>query len=175
VVVAVGRLSPQKDFATLLDALARLPGHPAPRLIILGEGAGRPALAARIVAAGLGARVDLVGQVPDVLPYLARADLYVQSSRWEGFGIALVEALGCGVPVVATDCPVGPAEVLQQGRLGRLVPVADPEALARAMAAALADPADRGAGMVAALAYDDGRAAEAHLRLGRRLLGARRS
>lgn len=102
VLLAVGRLVPQKDFATLLAALAHIPRG---RLIVLGEGPGRAALTAQIASAGLAGRVDLTGHVPDVLPWLARADLFVMSSRWEGFPLALVEAMGCGAPVVATDCP----------------------------------------------------------------------
>lgn len=171
VLVAVGRLVPQKDFPTLIAALARVPRA---RLIILGEGAGRGALQAQIAAAGLGARVDLAGHVPDVLPYLVRADLFAMSSRWEGFGVALVEAMGCGAPVVATDCPSGPAEILQGGRLGRLVPVGDPIALAAAIAAALEAPGETAEAMDVAQGFDDVTAARRYLELGRWALAVRR-
>lgn len=175
VLLAVGRLTPQKDFATLIAALALVQvSVPGARLIILGEGPGRAALEAQISSAGLQDRVDLAGHVPDVLPYLARADLFVMSSRWEGFPLALVEAMGCGAPVVSTDCPAGPHEILQGGRLGRLVDPGNPVALAEGIRAALADPGDSAAAMDTALGFDDALAATRYLALGRQALAARR-
>lgn len=175
VLLAVGRLAPQKDFATLIAALALVQvSVPGARLIILGEGPGRAALEAQIASAGLDGRVDLAGHVPDVLPYLARADLYVMSSRWEGFPLALVEAMGCGAPVVSTDCPAGPHEILQGGRLGRLVDPGNPVALAEGIRAVLTDPGDPAAAMEAALGFDDALAAARYLALGRQALAARR-
>ena len=165
VLLAVGRLAPQKDFATLIAALTRWPGPGRPRLIILGKGPQRKALAAQIAAAGLEARVDMPGHVADVLPYMARADLFVMSSRWEGFPLALVEALGSGVPVVSTHCPGGPGDILEGGRLGGLVSPGDPEALARAMAAALDAPGDPTVRMAAAQRYSAARAAARYLAL----------
>jgi len=171
VLLAVGRLVAQKDFATLIAALALLPRT---RLIVLGAGPGRAALEAQIASSGLGERVDLAGHVPDVLPWMARADLYVQSSRWEGFGMAQVEAMGCGAPVVATDCPSGPAEILQGGRLGKLVVPGNPAALAEAITAALADPGDTAPAMAVAQGFDDAAAAARYVMLGRQALVRRR-
>ena len=171
VLLAVGRLAPQKDFLSLIAAMALVADA---RLIILGEGPGRAELQAQIARSGLGARVDLAGHVPDVLPYLARSDLYVMSSRWEGFPLALVEAMGCGAPVVATDCPAGPAEILQGGRLGRLVDAGNPVALAESIRMALANPGEGAAAIKAALGFDDTLAAERYLTLGRGALAARR-
>ena len=172
VVLAAGRLVAQKDFATLLDALARLSGPQAPRLILLGTGPLAPALRAQLQAAGLSQRVDMPGHVADVLPYMARADLFVLPSRWEGFPLALVEALGCGCPVVATDCPGGSGDILQQGALGVLVPVGDATALAAAMARVLADAHDPVPGMVQAHAYNADRAAARYLALAAPEVGA---
>ena len=171
VLLAVGRLAPQKDFATLIAALALVPQA---RLIVLGEGPGRAALEGQVTSAGLGSRIDLAGHVPDVLPYLARADLFVMSSRWEGFPLALVEAMGCGAPVVSTDCPAGPDEILQGGRLGRLVDPGNPAALAEGIRAALADPGNGAAALEAALGFDDRLAAGRYLALGRQALAVRR-
>ena len=175
VLLAVGRLAPQKDFATLIAGLALVRvSVPGARLIILGEGPGRAALEAQISSAGLQDQVDLAGHVPDVLPWLARADLYVMSSRWEGFPLALVEAMGCGAPVVSTDCPAGPHEILQGGRLGRLVVPGNPASLADAIQAALEAPGNTDAAMEAALGFDDALAAARYLALGRQALARRR-
>jgi PAS domain S-box-containing protein len=86
--------------------------------------------------------VDVPGFVPNPLAYMARAAVFVLSSTWEGFGNVLVEALACGCPVVSTDCPSGPAEVLDHGRYGRLVPVGDEAAMAEAILATLDAPPD---------------------------------
>lgn len=166
VVLAAGRLVAQKDFPTLLRAMAKARvGKPDLRLILLGEGPERPALEALRAALGLGAVVDMPGHVENPLAYFARGDLFVLSSLWEGFALVLVEALGAGIPVVSTDCPAGPAEVLDGGRLGRLVPPGDAEALAEAMLATLAAPYDPGPGIAGAGRYGADRAAEAYLAL----------
>lgn len=140
--LAIGRLTVQKDFATLLDAFARVPQTLAPRLVILGEGTERAALEARVRSLGLGDRVALPGHVANPLACLARARLLVCSSRFEGAPLVLIEALACGCPVVSTDCPHGPREILDGGRLGALVPVGDAAALAQAIVRALQQPAD---------------------------------
>jgi glycosyltransferase involved in cell wall biosynthesis len=170
VVLGVGRLVEQKDFPTLLAAFAALrAARPQARLILLGEGPDRAALAAQAAALGLGPDAfDMPGHVPDPLAYLARADLFVLSSRWEGQPLALIEAMGCGCPVVATDCPTGPAEILAApggGRLGPLVPPGDAAALAAAMGRVLDAPPDPGALRARATEFGLDRAAAAYLAL----------
>ena len=136
-IVCVARLAPQKDQATLLAAMAELPGA---ALALVGDGLLRGALEARVAEAGLSARVRFVGDVGDVGPWWAWADVAALPSRWEGFPNVLLEALAHGVPVVATDCPTGPREVLDGGRYGALVPVGDASALAAAVRAVVAAP-----------------------------------
>lgn len=140
VLVAVGRLTRQKNYPLLLEAMARL-AVPA-RLIVLGEGDLRAELEARRDALGLSGRVDFPGFLPNPFAVMAAADAFVMSSDWEGLPTVLIEALACGTPVVSTDCPSGPSEILEEGRFGRLVPCGDAEALARAIEATLADPGE---------------------------------
>jgi len=143
VILAVGRLRPQKDFATLIRAFHILQRRRPCRLLILGEGRERPKLEALVQELELESRVSLPGFVENPLPYMKHAALFVLSSAWEGFGNVLVEALSTGVPVVATDCPSGPREILEGGRYGRLVPVGDVAALAAAMQETLDSPPER--------------------------------
>jgi glycosyltransferase involved in cell wall biosynthesis len=133
IILSVGRLTEAKDFHTLIRALGRAMGIRKLRLIILGEGALRVSLETLISELCLSEYVDLHGFVDNPFAWMKKADLFVLSSRWEGFGNVLVEAMACGTPVVSTDCPGGPAEILEQGKWGRLVPVGDEEALAQAM------------------------------------------
>jgi len=133
VVVAAGKLKPQKDFVTLLKAFALVRGRRRARLVILGEGAQREALEQLASELGIAADVDLPGFVVNPYPYFRNADLFVLSSAWEGLPNVLIEAMACGCPVVATNCPSGPDEILDGGRVGRLVPVADADAMATAM------------------------------------------
>jgi len=140
VILGVGRLEPQKDFATLVDAFARVRAAHHCRLVILGEGEMRSALESQIQRLGIGMDVQLPGFVDNPYAWMARSAVFAFSSRWEGFGNALVEAMACGTPVVSTDCPDGPREILADGRYGRLVPVGDAEALADAIAATLVAP-----------------------------------
>lgn len=133
VVVAAGRLTRQKDHATLLRAFARLRQMLAVRLLILGEGEERSTLEQLADHLGVGADVQLPGFVANPFAFMARARLFALSSRWEGCPNVLIEALACGVPVVSTDCPSGTAEVLRGGAYGRLVPVGNADALADAM------------------------------------------
>jgi glycosyltransferase involved in cell wall biosynthesis len=162
VILGVGRLAPQKGFATLLDALALLRARRPARLVLLGEGPLRAELSAQIARLGLGGAVDMPGQVADPLPEMAAADLFVLSSLWEGLPTALIEAAGCGCPVVATDCPSGPAEILGGGE-GPLVPPGDAPALAAAMAATLAAPPAPARLEAVARRYDARAAAEVWL------------
>ena len=145
VILAVGRLHPQKDYPTLIRAFARVRETLPARLLILGAVArGHEALRADLerLADELGVRdhVDFHGFVKNPYAYMARADVYVLSSRWEGLPNTLIEAMAVGTPVVSTDCPSGPAEILDGGAYGALVPVGDADALARAIVATLEDP-----------------------------------
>ncbi|MBK1733239.1 hypothetical protein CKO41_15925 [Thiococcus pfennigii] len=118
----------------LLETFARLRRTRPARLMILGDGPERPALEAQARRLGIDADVALIGFVSDPLPYMAQADLFVLSSRYEGLGNVLVEAMAVGCPVVSTDCPSGPREILEDGHHGPLVPVENAEMLAEAMA-----------------------------------------
>ena len=141
VIVAIGRLTEQKDFTTLLRAFATMRSRIDARLMILGEGKLRAELTALAQSLTLGTEdFEMPGFVANPFAYLARAALFVLSSRWEGLPGVLIEALACGTPVVSTDCPSGPREILEGGRWGPLVPVGDVEALAQAMAEVLATP-----------------------------------
>jgi glycosyltransferase involved in cell wall biosynthesis len=138
VLVAVGRLQPQKDYPTLLRAFAQVRRKRPARLLILGEGQERSALEALIRELGLEQDVSLPGFVMNPFAYMARASIFVLSSRWEGLPTVLVEALCCGTRVVSTDCPSGPKEILKNGEYGALVPVGDAGALAGALDSTLA-------------------------------------
>ena len=139
-IVSAGRLHPQKDFPTLVRAARLLKGEMEFELMIFGEGAERASLEALVEQQGLSGVVTFPGFRKDLLAVIGRADLFVLSSAWEGFGNVLAEALACGTPVVSTDCDSGPREILEGGRLGRLTPVGDAETLARAIRETLAAP-----------------------------------
>jgi glycosyltransferase involved in cell wall biosynthesis len=141
VVLGAGRLNRQKDFATLIRAFAAVRRQRPARLVILGEGDERPRLEALVGQLGLGADVALPGYRGNAVAYMARSALFVLSSAWEGLPTVLIEALAAGARVVSTDCPSGPREILQDGRLGALVPVGDAAALTAAMLGALDLPA----------------------------------
>ena len=135
-----GRLTTQKDFSTLLRAFARIQRENEGELWILGEGELRGKLEREITALGLDASVRLPGFVKNPFAYMARANAFVLSSQWEGFGNVVTEAMACGTPVISTDCPHGPREILEDGKWGTLVPVANGAALADAMRGALSNP-----------------------------------
>lgn len=137
VLVAVGRLQPQKDYPTMLQAFAKVRRSQPAKLVILGEGKERPMLESLIKELNLTQDVDLPGFVSNPYAYLARASLFVLSSRWEGLPTVLIEALCCGTPVVSMDCPSGPREILRDGLYGPLVPVGDVNGLADAIETAL--------------------------------------
>lgn len=164
VVLAMGRLEPQKDFPTLLRAFRRVRERQVARLIILGEGKEREPLHRLSEQLGIAADVDMPGFQPNPYAYLARADLFAFSSAWEGFGNALAESLSLGTPVVATDCPSGPSEILDDGRYGPLVPVGDDAALAEAILATLANPLTPETLKAGAARFTVERSAEAYLR-----------
>lgn len=165
VLVAVGRLAPQKGFDLLIEALARLPGDV--RLVIFGEGPQRAALQLQARLLGLAGRVDLPGYRDDPQAEIAAADCFVLSSRFEGSPNALVEALATGVPVVATDCPYGPHEILEGGRVAPLVPVEDAPALAATLERVLAGAArkNRPLRQRAAARFTRSAAAQSYLRV----------
>lgn len=137
VVLGVGRLAPQKGFDTLLRAF-RIAREQRPcRLVILGEGDQRGALEALAGELGVAEDVALPGFVANPFPYMAQAGAFVLSSAWEGLPNVLIQAMALGTPAVATDCPSGPREILDGGRLGRLVAVGDAAAMAEGIVEAL--------------------------------------
>lgn len=133
VILGAGRLRAQKGFFTLIRAFARVRARRAAKLIILGEGRDRTALEALVRTLDLADSVALPGWASNPYAYMACASAFVLSSEWEGFGNVLVEALACGCPIISTDCPGGPREILEDGKYGTLVPVDDEGALAGAM------------------------------------------
>lgn len=139
VIISVGRLVPEKDFGTLLRAFEVLRKTRSARLVILGEGRLRADLLRLASELGIEGDVSMPGFVGNPFSYMARANVFVLSSRTEGLPTALIEALACGCPVVSTDCPSGPSEILEGGKWGRLVPVGDADALAHAIAATLSE------------------------------------
>ena len=140
VILSAGRLVHLKDFPTLIRAFAEVAKSRPARLAILGEGREREALAGLVRELGIGHAVALPGFVANPFAWMARARVFAVSSIYEGLSMVLVEAMACGTPVVSTDGPHGPREVLQNGRWGLLVPVGDAEALAAAILETLRDP-----------------------------------
>lgn len=140
VIVTLGRLVPVKDHRTLLEAFSRLDPARGHRLVIFGDGPLKEDLVAHAGALGIAGRTLFPGYVNDPAACYACADLFVLSSVKEGFGNVLIEAMAAGVPVVSTDAPYGPREILADGRLGALVPVGNAAALARAIEETLERP-----------------------------------
>lgn len=163
VIVGAGRLTRQKDFPTLIRAFAILLEQRACRLVILGEGSARAEMERLVAELDLAAAVALPGHVANPYACMARAALFALSSRWEGSGNVLTEAMALGIPVASTDCPSGPAEMLEGGRLGPLAPVGDAEALAAAMARALDQPPNPDALRAAVADYTVARSAARYL------------
>jgi glycosyltransferase involved in cell wall biosynthesis len=140
VILGVGRLARQKDFPTLIRAFAMLRSKRPCRLVILGEGKERKNLVSLASYLGIQTDAELAGHVSNPFSFMKRAALFVLSSAWEGSPNVLIQAMALGTPVVAADCWSGPREILQDGCLGPLVPVGDPDALAGAMAQTLDHP-----------------------------------
>lgn len=140
VILSVGRLVPQKNHANLLRAFAELLKSRPAKLVILGEGPLRPRLQDLARRLGLVQAVDFPGFRSNPFPFMAKASAFVLSSDHEALPLALIEALACGTPVVSTDCPHGPREILEGGKWGRLVPARDERALAKAILDTLEHP-----------------------------------
>jgi glycosyltransferase involved in cell wall biosynthesis len=140
VFLAVGRLTAQKDFPNLINAFARVCQQRSARLMILGEGEDRSALEELINRLGLTQDVALPGFAANPYAYMRRSAAFILSSRWEGLPTVLIEAMACGCPVVATDCPSGPDEILAAGKYGALVPIEAAEQLSQAMLNVLDHP-----------------------------------
>jgi glycosyltransferase involved in cell wall biosynthesis len=139
--IAVGRLGPEKGYDLLIRAFAAVSvDHPEWHLAFLGDGPERGALEALAREQGIEARVHFLGRVPDPAPYLRASDLFVLSSRYEGFPNALLEGLSAGLPAVATDCQSGPSELVVDGENGYLVPVDDAPAYEAALRRLIEDP-----------------------------------
>ena len=143
VILSAGRLTRVKDFPTLLKAFRQVSRSRDVRLIILGEGSWRRRLESMIRKMGLEATVSLPGWVSNPYAFMNRASLFVLSSKFEGLANVMIEAMACGCPCVSTNCPSGPAEILDNGRFGPLVPVGEESALAAAMERVLDSPLDK--------------------------------
>ncbi len=164
-ILGVGRLNWQKDFQTLLEAFARLRRERSARLAILGEGEERLRLEARARDLGIAGDLLMPGFVDDPQAWMARARLLALTSTQEGFGNVIVEALASGCPVVASDIPGGPREILDGGRYGGLAPAGDAGAFAEAMLEVMDDPPARSLLTGRAEAYALGPIAERYLAL----------
>lgn len=138
-IVTVGSMKAQKNHPLLMRAFARL-DNPDARLMFVGDGAGRDELVSLARELGVAEQVIFAGFQTDPTPFYSTADLFVLSSNYEGFGNVIIEAMACGTPVISTDCPYGPGEILEGGKYGRLVPMGDVEVMSNAIAASLAEP-----------------------------------
>lgn len=137
VVLAVGRMNPQKDFATLIKAFALAEQTENSVLLLLGEGGDREQLTKLVTELNLNNKVFMPGIVDNPFAYMKQASVFVLSSKYEGLPNVLLQALATGVPIVSTDCPSGPREILENGRWGCLVPVGDPNKMAKGIIAGL--------------------------------------
>lgn len=144
-ILAVGSFKPQKNFELLLHSFSLLSDTLNAKLTILGDGPLRTELEETVRRLALGQRVSMPGFFLDTSPWFRSADLFVLSSSWEGLPLVLLEALECGLPIVSTDCPSGPSEILCDGFFGRLVPVGDVNALSLAIKSHLMANHDRDA------------------------------
>lgn len=131
--IAVGRMTLQKDHVTLLKAFAASKASATHDLLLIGGGPERENVQALTNSLGVAEKVRFAGPLENPYPLMAKASLLVLSSRWEGYPNVLLEAIALGVPVVSTDCRSGPAELLGQGRFGRLAAVGDSSGLARSI------------------------------------------
>ncbi len=162
-ILSAGELCMRKDFETLIRAFARVRTQRPCRLMILGRGNYRERLLSLVGELGIAKDFSLPGFLPEPYAYMAHADLFASTSLWEGLGFVLIEALAMGTPVVSTDCPSGPREILADGRYGTLVPVGDDALLAEAISATLADPLPGGKLKQVALPYEIEASTDAYL------------
>jgi len=137
VFVGAGRLTRQKNFPLLIRSFSQMQSNKPARLAILGEGEDRAELQALIDELNLSDRVALLGFQKNPFAFLSRSAAFALSSSWEGLPTILIEAMACDVPVISTDCPSGPMEILENGKYGTLLPMDDEKALASAMDAIL--------------------------------------
>jgi glycosyltransferase involved in cell wall biosynthesis len=142
-IISVGRLVKQKNFSDLILCVAKVKTQIAIRAIIIGDGPEKQSLQNLIDTLGLSDEVKLVGYLKNPFPYISNSQLFVLSSKWEGFPNVLVESLACGCPIVSTDCMSGPAEILADGKFGRLVPVGDIDSMSSTIIAELENPHPR--------------------------------
>jgi glycosyltransferase involved in cell wall biosynthesis len=165
VFLAVGRLSPQKDFSNLIQAFALVRKQKVARLMILGEGETRSQLEAEIAALGITEDVLLPGFVQNPYAYMHNSTTFVLSSRWEGLPTVLIEAMACGCSVVATNCPSGPEEILASGKYVLLVPIENSAALAAAMLQSLENPLSQASSIDRGRYFSADRAVSEYLKL----------
>jgi glycosyltransferase involved in cell wall biosynthesis len=164
-IVCVGRLSREKDHRTLLRAMALMPLERSWHLAIVGVGPERAALEAFAHSHGVANRTVFTGWVPDAYDWIMRARVLVLPSNYEGLPCVIMEALACGTPVVSTDCPYGPREILDGGRYGTLIPVGNAVAMAAAIEATLDHVPDRSFLMRRGFEYTAERAAARFLEI----------
>lgn len=139
IITTMGRLEVEKGYAYLFSAFAQVITNFPCRLAILGEGKQRTVLEKLTEQLNIGRQVDFLGFQQNPFKYLARSDIFVLSSLYEGFALAIIEAMACGIPVISTCCPSGPSEIITDGVNGLLVPPADEKTLAEAMLRLLKD------------------------------------
>lgn len=160
VVLSVGRIETLKNLPLLIEAFEQVRAQLSCRLVLIGDGSQRAAIEARIAASPFAADIAMLGHQSNPFNYMRHAGVFVLSSQWEGFGNVLAEAMATGTPVVSTDCPYGPREVLDQGRYGTLVPMNDSTALATAIIDTLRKPLPAETLRKAATRFDAAQVAE---------------
>ena len=164
VILGVGELGRRKDFPSLIRAFADVRRRRSCRLMILGRGRDRDALLSLAAELGVADGVALPGFEPNPYPYMAHSSVFAFTSLWEGLGFVIIEALAVGTPVVATDCPSGPREILRDGKYGELVPVGAVAAIAAGIEKALTERPDREYLQQGALPYEIEASTSAYLR-----------
>lgn len=165
VIVSVGRLAPLKNFTLLIEAFALLEKNLDARLIIIGEGEEREKLSVLIRKYKLEEKIFLAGKIINPYPFVKKSSVYALTSLFEGLPNALIEAMACGIQLVSVDCPGGSAEVLMNGKLGRLVEMNNPQALATAIREVCRNPVDKSVLMESANRFEAHRTGAAYIKL----------